>query len=73
MKRNAAALAKVASTLYGPSWQGALGQALGVDTRTIRRWMNGDFNIPEGVWADLATHCKMQADELLDLSEKLRE
>lgn len=71
MKRNPATLAHVARALHGPNWQAPLGSTLGVDPRTIRRWMSGEFDIPDGVWPDLARHCEMQAGVLTDLAEKL--
>lgn len=73
MKRNAAALAAVGAALYGPAYQGALSEALGVSTRTMRRWINdGDYSIPEGVWPDLAKLCQDQSGLLHDWYEKLR-
>lgn len=39
--------------LYGPRFQCELARALGVGDRTMRRWVAGDTNPPEGVLDDL--------------------
>jgi transcriptional regulator with XRE-family HTH domain len=54
----------VGQTLYGPSWRAALADALGVSERTIRRWANGEFPIPEHVAGELAALCEGRAIEI---------
>lgn len=44
-----ARLAQVGQLLYGPAWRFALADALRVNRRTIARWANGEYNIPEGI------------------------
>lgn len=39
--------------LYGPRFQRELAQALGVNERTMRRWVAGDTTPPESVLDDL--------------------
>lgn len=39
--------------LYGPRFQRELADALGVNERTMRRWLAGDTSPPEGVLDDL--------------------
>ena len=39
--------------LYGTRWQSDIAAALGVSSRTIRRWLAGDTPIPDGVGADI--------------------
>lgn len=39
--------------LYGPRFQRELAQALGVNERTMRRWLAGDTTPPDGVLGDL--------------------
>jgi hypothetical protein len=41
--------------LYGQRWQGPLAIALGVNGRTLRRWVSGQNPIPESVADDIAT------------------
>lgn len=39
--------------LYGPRWHSSLAEALSVDRRTIRRWANGEWAVPEGAAEDI--------------------
>jgi len=39
--------------LYGPRFQRELAEALGVNERTMRRWVAGDTSPPESVLEDL--------------------
>ena len=39
--------------LYGPRFQRGLAEALGVNERTMRRWVAGDFEPPASLQADL--------------------
>lgn len=72
MTRNPATLAAIGRALYGPSWQQALADALGVNVRTMRRWAKGEFDIPDGIWGELTTLCHTRGAELFHLSGKLR-
>lgn len=48
-----AQLARVGAALYGPDyWQSPLSRDLGVNDRTLRRWVAGDYPIPAGVYGD---------------------
>jgi len=40
-----AELARLGRALYGPRWQTALARAVGVTSRTVRRWLAGDNTI----------------------------
>lgn len=71
MTLSPATLAIVGQALFGPSWQKPLAKALGVNVRTVRRWSNSDFDIPDGVWRDLAVLCWGRADKLETLALKL--
>lgn len=64
-------LANVGEALYGPTWQTPMSEALGVSDRTIRRWVSGDFAIPNGVWSDLAKLCRKRGSALLKLADTL--
>lgn len=44
--------------LYGPQWQSALAESLGVNRRTIRRWLSGQFQVPDSIGADLRSIAK---------------
>lgn len=71
MKLNPATLSAIGRALYGPSWQKPLSIALTVNDRTLRRWLNGDFDIPQGVWPELVTLCRERGTELASWAEKL--
>ncbi|MEQ1614465.1 MAG: hypothetical protein ABL904_17090 [Hyphomicrobiaceae bacterium] len=46
-------LSSCGEALYGPRWQSELSRDLGVDDRTMRRWVAGTSPIPDGVNVDL--------------------
>ena len=48
----------IGEALFGPEWRRELGKRLEVNERQIRRWANGEYEPPEGVWADLAVLCE---------------
>ncbi len=43
---------RLGHALYGPSWQHAMAEALGVSPRTVRYWVAGRA-IPASVWGDV--------------------
>lgn len=49
-----ATLNRVGTALYGPFWQSQLARDLGVNDRTLRRWVAGDMQIPERVREELS-------------------
>lgn len=55
MTRNPTTLAAIGTALYGPSWRKPLSRDLDVDPRTMRRWENSEFTIPDGIWPELRT------------------
>lgn len=42
-----ATLNRIGTALYGGYWQTQLADALGVNPRTVRRWVAGDLAIPD--------------------------
>lgn len=64
-------LSAVGEALYGPLWQSQLARDLGVADRTMRRWAVGEFDIPEGVWADIAKLCKSRGADLDKWAKRL--
>lgn len=58
-------------TIYGPSWQFALADALGVSTRSIARWAHAERSIPDGIPGDLRKIAGARIKELETLSERL--
>lgn len=58
--------------LYGQQWQSPLARDLGVSDRTIRRWVAGQFPVPDGVAADLRRLCVARGAQLRALAAALR-
>lgn len=46
-------LEQIGSALYGPRWQSELARALGVNDRTVRRWVSGETPLPDSVLVEL--------------------
>ena len=55
-------LKSAGEALYGPRWQSALARRLGVDDRTVRRWLAGDREIPGPAIAAIDLLLKYRAD-----------
>jgi hypothetical protein len=47
-------LKTVGEFIYGEEWQAPLSRDLGVNERSMRRWVSGTDGIPSGVWYELA-------------------
>lgn len=71
MKRDRDTLREVGEALYGPLWQSVLSRELKIADRTMRRWAGGQFPVPEGVWAQIATLCSTRGDALRRWAERL--
>lgn len=66
---NHALLIEAAEALFGPAYKLPLAEALGVNERTLRRWLNGEAEIPPGVWRDLerlAVERRQRLDQLIE-------
>ncbi len=70
---SASLLATVGATLYGEGdhWIGRLAEDLGVNERTMRRWLAGESAIPPRVWDDLVNIAIGRAREIADLVPKI--
>lgn len=71
MKLDADTLREAGEALYGNQWQMALSLDLQVSDRTMRRWANGEFGIPDGIWPELAKLCRSRGRALERLAVKL--
>ena len=60
-------LIKCGEALYGPRFQRELAAALGVNERTMRRWVAGDTKPPESLKADLLHLLKNRRADLTGL------
>ena len=64
-------LQQVGQALYGDRWQTDMARALGVNDRTVRRWVSGADEPRPGVYTDLHRLVLERAAELDDLIEPL--
>jgi hypothetical protein len=64
-------LKRVGEALYGPRWQSEVARDLEVSDRTVRRWVDGSYDVPDGVYLDLLALCQERAAELDELVEIL--
>lgn len=68
-----AQLAKVGAALCGPDyWQSPLSRDLGVSSRTLRRWVVGDFPIPPGVWGDCCELLRTRRRSIVALLREIK-
>lgn len=72
MKPTPETLCAIGRALYGPSWQGALADALEVNVRTMRRWAKGEFDMPEAIWGELGALCAAHSIQLSIFAAVLR-
>jgi hypothetical protein len=70
---SASLLATVGTTLYGEGehWIGRLAEDLGVNERTMRRWLSSESAIPDRVWDDLVNIAIGRAREIANLVPKI--
>lgn len=60
-------LKRCGEALYGGRWQSPLSRDLKVADRTVRRWVDGSSDVPDGVYLELRGLCRSRAAELDDL------
>lgn len=60
-------LKRCGEALYGPRWQSEVARDLEVSDRTVRRWMDGSSDVPDGVYLELLGMCQERAAELDEL------
>lgn len=60
-------LIRTGVALYGPRFQRELAAALGVNERTVRRWVAGDTSTPETIENDLKKLVKERSAMLMRL------
>lgn len=63
---------KCGEALFGTHWRVELGAALNVSERTVRRWVAGDFEIPDGAWQDLKRLLVERGKDLRDLAAAIK-
>lgn len=60
-------LKRCGEAMYGPRWQSDLARDLKVSDRTVRRWVDGSSDVPDGVYLELLGLCQERAAELDDV------
>ena len=60
-------LKRCGEALYGPRWQSDLARDLKVSDRTVRRWVAGSDDVPDGIYLELLWLCNERAGELDEL------
>jgi hypothetical protein len=66
-------LVTIGTTLYGEGegWPSRLAEDLGINERTLRRWIAGESAIPERVWDELINIAIGRARAIADLVPKI--
>jgi hypothetical protein len=63
----------IGEALFGTRWQTDLGDHLGVNRRTVQRWLTGQDEPRPGVWADLLKVLDERTRAALKLRRVIRE
>ena len=66
-------LTAIGRALYGDQFHRAMSAALDVNPRQLRRWIDGEYVPPAGVWADLAAICAERREVLATLTKAASE
>lgn len=69
--KNNALLIEAGRALLGEQWQVPLSRELGVNPRTVRHWVAGEFNVPAGVYGELLRLCEERVVVLRELVKRL--
>jgi len=64
-------LRRAGTLLFGQAWQPELARALGINRRTIERWMAGSREPGEETWAEITELLFEHRDDLADLLQEL--
>lgn len=66
-----ALLSAVGTALFGETWKQQLADALMVDDRSVRRWLQSG-QVPDGCWADLLVLLQQRRVEIGRLEKAVR-
>jgi DNA-binding XRE family transcriptional regulator len=61
----------VGPILFGRNWQSELADTLGINRRTIRRWLTGEYEPRPGVWVELLEIVRERHQQLGSLIEEV--
>lgn len=66
-----ALLAKVGQTIWGPTWQGPMAEALNLPPATIAQWIAGRAAVPADSWKALREVSRLHHLKLADLDPQI--
>ena len=66
-----ATIARIGQTIWGPSWQGPMAEALKQQHRTIEDWSSGRVAVPLEAWKELREAARQQYLKLADLDAEI--
>lgn len=64
-------LTRAGRALHGEQWQRPIAVDLGVNERTVRRWVARVSPVPDGIRADLLALVRAHSKRLADLADEL--
>jgi hypothetical protein len=64
-------LTRIGKAMYGEQWQSALSDDIGVNRRTVRRWLAEDGPISMGLAEDLLLLVRQRRIELSEIEDAL--
>jgi predicted transcriptional regulator len=64
-------LRKAGFALYGEQWRSELARALGVTDRTVRRWVQDEYSIPDDARERIIELCRERAEMLAGVMRRL--
>ena len=64
-------LTRTGKSLHGEQWQRPIAVDLGVNERTVRRWVARASPVPDGIRAELLALVKAHGRRLADLADEL--
>jgi len=64
-------LAKIGQTIWGPTWQGPMAEALKQPQRTVTDWTSGRVAVPADIWKELREVTRLHYLKLADLDPQI--
>lgn len=64
-------LIEIGEAIYGKNWKSPMAKDLSVKYRTVLRWANGTFSVPEDIEARLKKAVKVRAEDAQRTANRL--
>jgi hypothetical protein len=71
MRLTSVTLRKAGVALYGEQWRSELARALGVTDRTVRRWAQDEYSIPDDARQRVIKLCRDRVEMLKAVMRRL--